>query len=198
MFNYSVDWLKVTTDNIAMFLQRIWRMFWIQALIKPVKDIHTEFLVTKTEYTYKVRFNGQKIYLERILNDTFAPGTSVIYITNGLPLNVYIYKKSEVKPPVYLYKKWKSTYSYLPGHYAYHLGIVYICSSANTNQNPTSSSSWAGTTLQPTFIRKSSEYSTTPSFIVWVPNTLVYDVNKMKALIEYYILAGKSYIIQGY
>jgi len=198
MFNYSFTRTKIIQDNLPLFLQRQWRVDWIKALMKPLKVIYTEFLILKTEYIYKVRFNGQRCYLESILNDNFAPGTTNIYITDGTPNQVYIYNNIEAMPPVYLYNTWDPNYNYSVKEYAYLNGVVYECIAGNIGQNPSSSASWSATPLQPTFIYNQSEINSAPGFIVWVPNTLVYDVNKMKALIDYYRLAGKSYIIQTY
>lgn len=74
--------------------------------------------------------------------------------------------------------------------------------------------SWLSENQDPVYTRWLSETSTTPvyvrwlsepaqggvgvDFIVWVPLTLNFDSDRMKAIIDLYKLAGKRYAIQRY
>jgi hypothetical protein len=201
MFNYNINWLKQIKNNLPSFLIRSFRINFILALIKPIKNIYAEFLLIQADYIFKVRFNGQVCYLEKYLNLFFDPGNG-IYIDDFAPDYFYAYRTSELKPPTYLYNKWQPTINYLAGEFAYaDDGNVYEAAFNNIGKYPVSgpgAAFWSGTTKKPPYIRQRAEFGGSISFIVYVPIALVFDINKMKAIINYYKLAGRGYLIQTY
>lgn len=87
------------------------------ALKRPIETLQYEFHNFFDQVKYDLSFNGQVIYLEHILNDSFDSVDRQIYISDGTenPL-VYIFNNSEPNedviigntsevaiPPVYLY-----------------------------------------------------------------------------------------------
>lgn len=50
----------------------------------------------------------------------------------------------------------------------------------------------------PDYFVNQSEYDAHTTFIVWVPSTVTFDANKMKAIVNKYRIAGKTYQIQTY
>ncbi len=51
---------------------------------------------------------------------------------------------------------------------------------------------------QPVFLYNEQEFDTNYDFIVWVPTAVTFNINRMRALINRYKLAGKRYDIQTY
>jgi|GEM_PF-3322679 len=69
------------------------------------------------------------------------------------------------------------------------------------NQRPTYTYWISETNVQPIYTRWISEPSPTGTnieFIVYIPNNLIVDLNRLKAIINLYKLAGKRYAIQTY
>lgn len=197
-FNYNLNINKIIKENTPLFLYKNKRVDWIRALIKPVKVMHDEFLFVRADSLNKVAYNSQVILLEKILNDKFDNTLRRIYIADDIYNNTnYIYRKAELRTPIYLYRKWKPATSYIVGQYAIELNKVYVAINNNTNSLPSANPSDWEFYKMVTFFRRKSEYGAN-GFIVMVPTGLVYDVNYMKALVNYYKLASKRYTIQNY
>lgn len=199
MFNLNINWLKIIKENVPFFLRTPVRMDWILSMISAINQIYQEFIIQQKVYVYKIRFNGQVIYLEKILNDKFDPvGTGIYIIDGNTNVATYLYRRIELKPPLYLYKRWKSTISYNADEFAVEGNKVYKALSNNTNKKPSLYPSYWAYYKQVPFIKRRTEFYMEYSFIVKVPHTLSFDQNAMKAIIDYYRLAGKRYKIELY
>jgi hypothetical protein len=198
-FNYNINWNKIIEESIPSFLHSLFRIQWIIALIKPFKMINSEFAQARIDYVYKVRFNSEIQYLEKILNDRFDPTGNGIYISDGTTISAsYKYYKSEARLPKYVYWRWKPLQSYLIGDFAVEGNYVYQAITANTNKLPSiNTSDWQYYT-DVTFRYFRSEWNVQIDFIVNVPASLIYNSNQMNALINFYRLAGKRYKIVTY
>lgn len=91
------------------------------------------------------------------------------------------------------------------------MGTIYIETISSTddaiyifwlseNQQPVYIGWLSETSLEPKYITWLSETVSVANveFIVWVPSTLIFDLDQMKAIINLYKLAGKRYSIQPY
>ena len=89
-----------------------WFVFLLDTVRKPM-DVYN---MVADRIDNLLRYNGQSMYIERALNDTFDPDQQRIYITSAYADNkLYLYSKSEQRTPVYLYNKSEnssSTYIY--------------------------------------------------------------------------------------
>lgn len=199
MFNLNINWPKIIKENLPFFLHRTKRIDFIKALISGVNQIYQEFLVMYQVYVYKIRFNGQVIYLEKILNDKFSPTSGGIYIVdaNTIPKN-YLYRKSELKPPIYLYRKWKSTTNYSIGQFAVEGNNVFKSLTNNINSLPSTNPTDWQYHSDVVYLRRASEFYMQYDFIVRVPSTVTFNVVSLKAIVDYYRLAGKRYKIEIY
>jgi len=196
MFNYTINWHKILRENIPYFFQTWFRLNWIHALVKPIKNINVEFGQVRQAYINKVAYNGQRMNLEKILNDKFDSSLRRIFITDSFHFNNhYLYKKVESKPPRYLHKKWNSATNYGIGQFSVEGNSIYKSLTNNLNAQPSISPTDWDYERKVEFLRKRSEYSLTSGFIVNVPTSLVYDDPEMRATINYYRLAGIGFII---
>lgn len=198
MFNFNLNWLKIIKENLPSDYVNQYIIDFIKVLISPINQIYQDFMLMYQVYVYKIRFNGQVDYLEQILNDKFSPVIGGIYITDGGNANPnYLYRKSESKPPYYIYRKWNSTITYAIGNFSVLNNKVYIATASNSNSSPVLLTNWAYHS-DVKFIRKKSEFYFQFNFIVNVPSALVYNQTAMKAILNYYKLAGKQYKIITY
>lgn len=199
MFNYIINWDKTIKENIPVFFHTVFRLSWITALIKPFKVMHAEFLILRDDYMYKVRYNSQVIYLERILNDKFDSVNRAIYITDLNQINEeYWYQNIESKPANYLYSNWNVGTAYLIGEYAVDGNTVYIAIANNSGLQPSANLIEWEVYKANKFLYLKSEFNLSGGFIVNVPSALVYNDSMMRAIINYYRFASKQYVINLY
>jgi len=184
---------------LPIHLRQIVRKTLLEVLISPVKNLHTTLLQYRIDTIYKVRFNGQIIYLTKFLNDRYDNIFRGIYIDNVANVNIpYLYNKAEVRPKTYLYNKWDGSIAYSAGEFSVYGTNVYIALGSTTNDQPDiSPADWA-VYKDRFFLKNKIEYQTQYDFIVMVPVPVTFNVNEMKAFINYYKLAGKRYTIQTY
>lgn len=199
MFNFNINWLKIIKEHLPADLRVISVIEFLQVVISPFVEIYGEFMAKYQVLVYKVRFTGQVIYLEKILNDKFSPTSGGIYIVDGQTTpKKYLYRKSEGKPPQYRYRKWKGTYNYVPGDFGIYGNKVYKCLAAHTNILPLGNPTYWVYHTEVTYRRRNAEFNIQFNFIVKVPASLTFDSTSMRAIIDYYRLAGKRYKIETY
>jgi hypothetical protein len=76
----------------------------LKASTKPIQDNITWFYDFYDKKKYELRFNGQIIYLEDLLNNEFDPVLRRIYIDDGdQSPTVYIFNVSENNESLYLF-----------------------------------------------------------------------------------------------
>lgn len=196
----DVNW----TDLVQRLLPRWWRrmrmLAWMRVLVSQVAAAHSVFLNSRSRVLYDLRINGQTIYLEKALNDRFDEEPRRIYIeTIEDPSQLYLYRKAEEGPPLFLYPKWSAGRFFFVGAFAIHNGAVWECLIAGSGVEPVDGSpSWSFHKDFDTYIRRKGESLQGIDFIVYVPIELVFDEAEMRALIERYRQAGKRYTIETY
>jgi len=103
---FDVDWNRIIELNIQSFFKKVKHLAWLQALIKPVKTVHSEFKILIDDLLFKLNFTSQIIYLEHILNVTFDPTNKAIFIENVDNDNpVVMFRKIEQKQAPVLFRK---------------------------------------------------------------------------------------------
>lgn len=79
---------------------------WLGAILEPVQTLNQSFADWASAVRYDLRFNGQVIYLEHVLNDQFDDTLRRIYIDDPAGQQIftpYVFNKAEQQPPLYLY-----------------------------------------------------------------------------------------------
>lgn len=199
MFNLALNWLKILKENIPLSLHSTSMFDWLKVLISPFNKIHSELMQAYDIFILKIRYTGQVCYMEAILNAKFSPlGGGIYIIDGGIASKRFIYNTIELKPPYYTYRVWQSTIAYAVNEFSTDGNKVYKCLVANTNKQPSTNPTEWEFYKDIEFIRQSSEFYLTYNFIVKVPSALVYNEISMRAIIDYYRLAGKKYKIETY
>lgn len=196
MFNLIINFSRIIRDNLAAKLRQPIRINGLKAMVKPFRTIYSDFMQVYADLKFKVRFNGATIYLETALNDRFDPVNRAIFISEFDFEKVYIYKKSELKPAIVLYKKWDATINYVTGQFAWMTGnLVYEANTNNINKTPGVDPEWTLTTRKAPVLRKAENFNGVIAFVVNVPASLIFDQEEMRATIAYWKLSGPGYII---
>jgi hypothetical protein len=81
---YLVDWNKLVKLLLPTFLRKPVLMAFLQACVKPIATIHSEFLRAKKEWDYRIMHNGQVFSIEKVLNDKFDDSLRRIYISDSI------------------------------------------------------------------------------------------------------------------
>lgn len=196
MYNYLINFLKVINENLPVQLRAPIRLSRLQVWAKPFKVMYGEFLAKKADLDYRCNFSGQKIYLETALNDRFDPINRGITITDAFYDEVFIYKKSESRPPLILYRKWNSTTTWPIGSFCVYSGHVYTANTANTNKVPGTDPQWTLTARKVPILRMKENYNGSTAFYVNVPSSVTFNQAEMTSLIKYYKLAGPGFQIK--
>lgn len=115
------DFDEVIEFNLPIHLRQFKILAYLKFISTPFKRLLNEFYEFTNKVKYEVSFNGQVIYLEHILNDTFDNVNRGIYITdadqedqvflfNQAEQNekTYLYNISESGPETYLYNQSES------------------------------------------------------------------------------------------
>jgi hypothetical protein len=197
MFNINFD--KLINNNLDAFVRQPKTVNRLKVAIKPVKDLYNEYVALRNQKILEANATGQVIYLEKLLNDKFDPTGTGIYIDSNLAPNpFYLYQKAEAVPPVYVYNKWDATATYFPDYRAVVGTSVYKSLTINVGSNPViNPTNWVFE-KEILYLRQKSEFLTNFNFIVWVPVAVTFSTNEMKALINKYKIAGKTYLIKTY
>jgi hypothetical protein len=160
----------------------------------------TGFFPFYTKWTNFLKFNSQTIVLTKYLNDEFDPTNRGIFITNTANTNVvFLFNKTELKAPVYMYNLWRATTTYAINERIVYENKVYkSLQNGNTNRLPDIEPLWWEFEKDIVFFFNNDEAGTQYDFIVYVPSSVTFSETVMRAKIDQYKLAGKLYLILIY
>jgi hypothetical protein len=75
--SYDIDFRKLVGQLLGSLLKKSKRIAWLTAALKPVRDLHDEFLAFTNLKAYEAKWNGQTIKLEKLLQDKFGSGITI-------------------------------------------------------------------------------------------------------------------------
>lgn len=102
---YNVDVRKLAVQILPTFLRGMVMQAYVKALVKPIDDIHYQFLQKRKENIYIMEHNGQKCYLRAVLRDKYDPQLRRIQIDDGNLFDAeYIYTDAEIDSNPFLAK----------------------------------------------------------------------------------------------
>lgn len=162
---YNIDFNAKAKQNLPVRLRQAIMYAWLKVLISPVVSLAGSFKTNRDDNLYDLAHNGQVCKLEAVLNDVFDNTGRGIYISDPSYKDALnIYRRVELKP-VYLSRRSEiGSTSYPSPRYLYRRSELYT-----------------GGGLQ---------------FIINVPTavtaTAVYDVDRLKALVDKYRLVSKK------
>ena len=219
---YSVDWDLFIQRILPWFKRKPIIIAWLRALIKPLKQLNSQFLAYVDDVLYRLAITSQIIYLEKLLNDKFNNGLPArdasatvglydgtptgIYITDpsDLIFPLYIWNKVELRPAIILYNKWRDGKYYGLGDFVVYGDSVWKCIGVTINTIPPDTpSEWEWYSYK-TYLRNKSEFDGLYEFIINVPialgdvNTDAVLVAQIKAWVKVYLIAGKRFNIVNY
>lgn len=160
---YQINIVTLINWLLPTFLRKSKMIAWILVYLTPVESLYASKQLFRDNIRYKLRHNGQKIYLEKVLNEYYSvvgfdptdhQATKQIYIGPGEHLApLYLYTEMEQQP-------------------------IYLYTEAEVLANPTKAQ------YLYTQTEIDQEYA---DFTVMVPVALTFIEAEMRALIDYYL-----------
>lgn len=94
---FDLDVRKLAVQILPTFLRGSVIQAYVRELVKPLDDIHYQFIQKRKENLYILAHNGQKCYLRAALNDKFDTTARRITIDDGQLYDAeYIYTDAEI------------------------------------------------------------------------------------------------------
>jgi hypothetical protein len=200
---FNINFSQLIKDFLPDVLARQpKRMDFIKAMVVAgVEKLYlTNCLPFFSETFYTLSITGQVIYLEKLLNDKYDNINRGIYIdSNLLPRKFYLYQKNETVPPVYIYRKFDINKTYLTNDYCvFSDNKVYKALTNNSGNIPTVNSNDWLYIKEVDYLRTKLDFNSSINFIIYIPTAVVFDSNQLKKLVNFYKIAGKTYLIKLY
>lgn len=173
------------------------RMYFLRACVKPFRIIYSDYKKARDQYLYECTFNGSVIALQTALNDRFDPLLRDIVVEDATYDSVYLYKRTELQPALSMYRRWNATTfaSATSGVFCVKSGVVYQANASVVGTDvPGVSAKWDVVTGAATyFLRTHADYNANIKFTIKVPSTVTFNFNELKALVNFYKMAGPGY-----
>jgi hypothetical protein len=100
----------------------------LNAMAAPLKNIKQELLQYRVNKNKEISMTGQRVYLERLLNDLYDPAQRRIrVIRTEFIRHSYSYNRIEAVSDRFRYNRFTNTLLYKVGDYAVHENIVFVC-----------------------------------------------------------------------
>ncbi len=204
MFNHTINFVRLIRNNFPHAAQNTESRNWLRAFTKPFRFMYGEFVQLRDEYLYKIKFNGQAMYLQTVLNLKFDPLKWRIHVVDVSEEKTFLYRKtgSANYRPNYLYWKWDATKNYLAGQFAQANHYVYKALIPNMGVQPGTAAAqgiWALHTSRHLVLRKKKlDIDANVRYIVYISSGVVYNTIALISTLDYYRFRGLKYQIKTY
>jgi hypothetical protein len=99
MAYFDVDISTLVRHLLPVRLRKSITLAWLNCLVQPVRELYALFLANRAGNLYVLGHNGQTVYLEAALNDTFDPIARGIFISDGANADpLFVYLDAEAQP----------------------------------------------------------------------------------------------------
>lgn len=97
--NYNLNIDNLLRDALPSFLRGTKQLEWLQALIRPVKDLRATFLQFIADSNRELTWNGQTVALEDLLTQRFGDGITIMN-QNLTAKPFFVYGPADARNPV--------------------------------------------------------------------------------------------------
>lgn len=195
---FNINFARFAKNLTPWFLRASRFKQWIGVLSwgsSLALDDLNEFRLLKD---YELKFTGQRLYLERWLNDKFDPVNQAINVINIVLIqNPFVFNKIEGRE-TYSANKYKAATAYVVGDRVSSVGSIWRCISAATGQTPATSPAFWTLDRGHQYLRNKNEIGGAYVFTVEIPNTITLSDqvrNNIKTEVDKFVIAGKNYQI---
>jgi hypothetical protein len=104
----TINWTNFIQTELPRNLRTVINFQWLMFLLAPAIRIYNELVDFFNDVRYRMSFNGQVMYLEKLLNTVFDPSDEQIFIEDGPITETYIFNENELNEETYLYNEVES------------------------------------------------------------------------------------------
>tara|TARA_R110000796_G_scaffold63139_2_gene145507 strand:- start:617 stop:1216 length:600 start_codon:yes stop_codon:yes gene_type:complete len=195
---FSINFARFAKNLIPWFLRTPRFKQWIGVVTWGSAICLEKLRNYRTLKDYEIQFTGQRLYLERWLNDKFDPVNQLITVTNViLTQNPFVYNSLEQRE-TYLVNKWVGSQTYTINDRIGYGGKIFKALTTTTGNVPSGSpASWVIHREQ-LYLFNKGEIGSGFVFIVTVPATITLSNQVHQNIsdqINKFLIAGKQYQI---
>jgi hypothetical protein len=96
---YTTNFNRLVIHKLPLEERKPIFIGWLRCLVKPIANLHQQFVNYRRDAIYKIEHTPQVYSLENMLNDAFDVQLRRIYISDGAYRDgVYFYNPEEQKP----------------------------------------------------------------------------------------------------
>ena len=195
---FNINFARFAKNLIPWFMRTPKMKQWIGVLTWGASKALDDLKSFRTLKDYQLNFTGQRLYLERWLNDKFDPVNQAIEVNNiELAQNPFMFNKIEGRDN-YVANKWDLSTSYVVGDRVNFAGKRWRCVLASTNNPPNISPAYWTEVSDVLFLYNKTEIGGAIVFEIVVPLTITLTDQKKKEIateIDKFVVAGKQYQI---
>ena len=195
---FSINFARFAKNLIPWFLRKPRFKQWIGVLTWGSSIALDDLKGYRVLKDYELQFTGQRLYLERWLNDKFDSVNKAITVTNIVLIqNPFVFNAIEERE-TYLVNKWNVSATYVIHDRVSYGGEIYKALATTTSNIPSSSpASWL-TQRDRMFLFNKSEIGGAIVFTVTIPVTITLSDQVRQNIsdeIDKFVIAGKKYQI---
>lgn len=125
---FNTTFARVIHWLVPSFIRGSRMSAWLNALAAPMQHIREELLLYRAAKNHEISMTGQRIYLERLLNDLYDPVQRRIRVVRINFIQVsYSYNRAEAASDRFEYNRLDRTLLYQLGEYGVDDNILYRC-----------------------------------------------------------------------
>lgn len=163
---FNIDYDTLVWQAIPVRLRQPVNYAWLRALTTPVKWLYSVFTGNRADNLYALAHNGQVCFLEAVLNDSFDPILRGIYITDPAYYD-----------PLFLYLDVEDKTVFIDLASEIGSGII------------------APPDPVPLYTESETYLFAGLTFIVNIPASVLFDMDRLKAVVDKYRLPGRTYSV---
>ena len=114
---YTLDINLLGIHLLPIDLRKPKMIAWIKSMLKPVGNLHTQFINYRRKTVYKIDHTSQVYSMEKVCNDKFDQAQRRIYIVDGVYRSALYFYNPDENEPIHFYNSAENNpqHFYNPG-----------------------------------------------------------------------------------
>lgn len=115
--SWIIDTERLAKQLLTPVVAKMSHLEWVRVLLSPISTLNGVFVAYRAELIKRLRYNGQVIILEALLNDVFQPDGREIYIEtiDDRLAQLYVFQTSELQESEHIYQAGEAPPVYIFG-----------------------------------------------------------------------------------
>lgn len=101
----TIDWTNFVQTELPRNKRTVINFEWLTFLLAPAIRVYDELQAFFADVRYRTAFNGQVMYLEKLLNEAFNDDGDEIFIEDGPISDTYLFNENELNEDTYIFNE---------------------------------------------------------------------------------------------